>query len=408
LLERLVNVGTYLNRNLCVRLEAKVTQVNDIKGVDLVLSRRFLAFVALTANTAIAGQQTASPDPASSTDMRSVVVASEATLGNEANSSWVDNSHGYVTQKADAVTRWVDNYFGGTEIDQETANSRLRLRIINNLDEREGNEVRFTLGGNLNLPALSRRLDLVFQGDDPTDSINGQDDPSQTAVGLQYQLSDDDPSALSRFDLTMGLSSSGPRPGLKYRYNHQVSPLDTIHFTQRVQYDLGDGAQTSSRLDIDHVLGDNQLLTNFSRLFAGEDSEGLEWSTSVAHIARWTTSADTPSGSREHATMVYAGLSGQTEPTSYVSNYRLGVRYRRQTYRDYLFVELEPSYNWRIDEPGLSREGAWRVELRFEFLFEEGLRRDGEASAMVGRLKAPNVTAPAHLQFADSFQSGHY
>mgnify|MGYP006932090575 CR=1 FL=1 len=106
--------------------------------------------------------------------------------------------------------------------------------------------------------------------------------------------------------------------------------------------------------------------------------------------------------------MVYAGLSGQTEPTSYVSNYRLGVRYRRQTYRDYLFVELEPSYNWRIDTPGLSREGAWRVELRFEFLFEEGLRRDGEASAMVGRLKAPNVTAPAHLQFADSFQSGHY
>ena len=360
--------------------------------------------------TAVAQPQPLNSEVISPTEVSDEVVSSvpNATTHAAHNSSWLDNGHEYVTLKADAVTRWVDSYFGGTEVDQETAHSRLRLRLINNWDEREGDEFRVRLGGKVNLPALSRRLDLVFQGDDPTDSINGRDDPSQNPVGLQYQINEAAPDALSRFDFTVGLSSSGPRPGLKYRYRNQVSPMDTVYFTQRLQYDLGDGAQTSSRLDIDHVLGNNQLLTSFSRLFAGEDSEGLEWSTSVAHIARWTTSADTPSGSREHATMVYAGLSGQTEPTSYVSNYRLGVRYRRQTYRDYLFVELEPSYNWRIDEPGLSREGAWRVELRFEFLFEEGLRRDGEASAMVGRLKAPNVTAPAHLQFADSFQSGHY
>ncbi len=303
------------------------------------------------------------------------LLVSEGAWG-QPNPSWVDNSHGYVTQKADAVTRWVDSYFGGTEVDQETAYSRLRLRFINNWDEREANDVRVSLGGKVNLPALSRRLDLVFQGDDPTDSINGRDDPSQTPVGLQYQLNSDKADALSRFDLTVGLSSSGPRPGLKYRYNHQVSPVDTVHFTQRLQYELGDGAQTSSRLDIDHVLDDNQLLTSFSRVFAGEGSEGVEWSTSVAHIARWTTATDSPVAAREHATMIYAGLSGQTQPESYVSNYRLGVRYRRQTYRDYLFVELEPSYNWRIDTPGLPREGAWRLELRFEFLFEEGLRRD--------------------------------
>ena len=37
-------------------------------------------------------------------------------------------------------------------------------------------------------------------------------------------------------------------------------------------------------------------------------------------------------------------------------------------YRDFLFWEIEPSYNWRIDEPYLDREGAWRIELRLEFL----------------------------------------
>jgi len=363
----------------------------------------------LAAATAVAQPQPSGTGETSPTEVSDELVSAvpNAITHTAHDASWLDNSHDYVTLKADAVTRWVDSYFGGTEVDQETAHSRLRLRFINNWDEREGDEFRVRLGGKVNLPALSRRLDLVFQGDDPTDSISGRDDPSQNPVGLQYQINEAAPDALSRFDFTVGLSSSGPRPGLKYRYRNQVSPMDTVYFTQRLQYDLGDGAQTSSRLDIDHVLGNNQLLSSFSRLFAGEDSEGLEWSTSMAHIARWTTSADTLSGSREHATMVYAGLSGQTEPNSYVSNYRLGVRYRRQTYRDYLFVELEPSYNWRIDTPGLPREGAWRVELRFELLFEEALRRDGEASAMVDRLKAPNFTASAHPQFADSFQSGH-
>lgn len=290
--------------------------------------------------------------------------------------SWVDTGHGYVTRKADALTQWADSYFGGSEIDQEVASSRLRLRVVNDWDERQGDAVQVRLGGKLNLPEISNRLDLVFQGEDPNDSINGESDPTQSRIGFQYRLGKADDDALSRFDLTLGVGSSGLRPGAKYRYFHQVTPRDSVRFTQRLHYDLGEGAQTTSRLDLDHTLNDNQILTSFTRLSLGEESDGLEWSTSVAHISRWQRKSTSPQGFRERAAMLYAGVSGQTQPADYVSNYRLGLRYRRQTYRDYLFIELEPSYNWRIDEPGLPREGAWRVELRLEFLFQEDLRRD--------------------------------
>ena len=40
------------------------------------------------------------------------------------------------------------------------------------------------------------------------------------------------------------------------------------------------------------------------------------------------------------------------------------------------FSEFEPSYNWRVDEPYDQRAGAWKVELRFEFLLFDDLRRD--------------------------------
>ena len=62
------------------------------------------------------------------------------------------------------------------------------------------------------------------------------------------------------------------------------------------------------------------------------------------------------------------GADGRTEPCDFVKNYKFGVRFRGQAYRDFLFWEVEPSYNWRVDEPYFDREGSWRIELRLEFL----------------------------------------
>lgn len=288
--------------------------------------------------------------------------------------SLVDRGHGYFTQRTNELTRWADNYFGGTEVDQETASSRLRLRFITDWDERYGTDFRVRVGGKVNLPAISKKLDLVFRGDDSQDDINGQEDPAQSRVGLQYQLSRLE-SKRHRFDLTLGVNSSGPRPGVKYRYHNQLSDKDTLRVTQRIQYDRDEGAHATTRVDVDHALNENQLLRSYSRIFYSGESDGVEWSTSGSHILRWRDDTAKP-GLQGRAAMVFAEVSGVTEPWSYVSNYRVGVRYRQQAYRNYLFIELEPSYNWRIDEPGLSREGAWRVELRFEFLLFDDLRHD--------------------------------
>ena len=74
---------------------------------------------------------------------------------------------------------------------------------------------------------------------------------------------------------------------------------------------------------------------------------------------------------RVGATWLYVGADGKTEPYDFVKNYKVGARFRRQAYRDWLFWEIEPSYNWRIDESYFDREGAWRIELRLEFLLFE-------------------------------------
>lgn len=306
---------------------------------------------------------------------REAVPSAQEQADDDDEDTWLDTGHGYVTGKADDLTRWFDSYFGSTESDQAAASSRLRLRVMGIEDEREGTNFRVSVGGQVNLPQISKRLDLVFRGDDPADNINGQEDQSQAPVALQLQVGKREDTR-HRFDLTLGISSAGPKPGARYRYTVDLNEKNSLQFTERVQYEFDDGVISTSRLVLDHQLSNNALLRSYSRVLWGEATEGVEASTSLQWIKFWRR--DPPSRHRvdERGLMVYGEVSGQTEPYDYVSNYRVGFRYRRQTYREYLFLEFEPSYNWRVDEPYDQRAGAWKVELRFEFLLFDDLRRD--------------------------------
>ena len=309
-------------------------------------------------------------------DMNSVditpVAASDATDSDNAADSeigpgdegWIDGGHGYASRKANEMTQWVDNFFGNDERDLEQAESRLRLRTIYNWDERLENEVKFRLGGKVSLPQISKRLDLVFRGEDMDDfSDDGVEDPSEDRIGLQLQVGPRDEIRKHRFDITVGFGGSGPKPGVKYRYQDAWARDVNFRFTQRFTYDLGDGGYGSSRFVIDKALRERELLRAYTRFLYGEKTDGTEWSTSLSYARGWQGDSG-----RVGATWLYAGADGQTEPYDFVKNYRVGARFRRQAIRDFLFWEIEPSYNWRVDEPYFDREGAWRVEFRVELL----------------------------------------
>lgn len=276
---------------------------------------------------------------------------------------WVDSSHRFATDQTMALTRWVDGFFGDVEGDAETAESRLRVKFGTQWDERFPNQNRVTVGGKIDLPQLANRVDLVFRGDDPDELIRGyQNDPSQSQVGIQVNL-DESTSGKHRTDLTIGLSSSGPKPGFKYRYHTMFNANTALRFSQRAQYDLDDGAYATTKLDVDYVLSDTSLLRSQNRVLLGRDAEGAEWSTNFGRFRQWTNAEGF-----ERASFLYLEVQGQTKPHSYVNNYQLGLRFRAQALRKFLFFELEPTFNYRIDEPYAQRKGALALEARVEFL----------------------------------------
>jgi hypothetical protein len=191
---------------------------------------------------------------------------------------------------------------------------------------------------------------------------DGVEDPSEDRIGLQYQVGPKD-IRKHRFDLTLGLGNSGPKPGVKYVYQDAFAEDLNFRFTQRFTYDLGEGGYGSSRFVLDKALRERELVRAYTRFLYGEKTDGTEWSSSLSYARGWQGGSG-----RVGATWLYGGADGQTEPYDFVKNYKVGARFRRQAYRDWLFWEIEPSYNWRIDEPYFDREGAWRIELRLEFL----------------------------------------
>ena len=301
-----------------------------------------------------------SSDEVASPELKSENVA---TAARETAERWVDSSHRFATDRTMALTRWVDSFFGDMDGDAEIAESRLRLKITADWDERLGTETRVSVGGKVNLPRLADRVDLVFRGDDPDELVPGdEDDPSQSQVGLQVML-DESASGNHRTDFTVGLSGAGPKPGVKYRYKTLWGPNTSFRFSQRAQYDFDDGGFATTKLDIDYALSRRSLIRTQNRVLYGENSDGAEWSSNIGVVRQWAVE-----NGFERAAYLYAGIRGHTEPDSYRENYQVGLRLRAQAIREFLFFELEPTLNQRIDAPNLPRETAWAVEARVEFL----------------------------------------
>jgi hypothetical protein len=282
--------------------------------------------------------------------------------GEPVDDNWLDVSHDYVSDQADELARWLDSFFGLRVADIESARSILRLTSSYNIDEIEDDEFKLRGRGKLQLPALSDRLSLIFSGSegDESDRIQTAGDESDDGqVALQYSLQK---KPRHEFDLFGGVRAGlKARAGLRYRYQYTPS-ADYFHrFRQQFAYDQSDRAISTTRLDLSYKLDYNSLWRWASRVQYGEETDGVEWRSSVGWQERLAPN---------RAITYFVGINGITDPDKIIKSYGLGIRYRQTVFRDYIFLDLVPNYSWRKDEAGYDREGAWSFDIQLEMLFE--------------------------------------
>ena len=279
----------------------------------------------------------------------------------DSSTSWVEVSHTYATEQVQALTEWMDNFFGDPTYDLEKAESHVRFVWHNSFDEEDDYNTKVRVRGKLRMPRISKRLNLVFIGEDG-DTLGADEREVDDQVGLQYNLGELD---RSRVDLTLGWGGGDLRPGVRYRNQGPISEHYGYRYTQRLQYQSSEGFFTTSEVNLDRVLSENKLARWNNRVRYGEETDGAEWRTQIGLGDRRR-----PEHKKNQLVVGYfASVKGVTDP-SYIENYRIGMVFRRQLHKRFLYAELEPSYNWRQENDGEDRFGAWNIVLRFELLLE--------------------------------------
>jgi hypothetical protein len=282
--------------------------------------------------------------------------------------SWVDEAHAEATNRAQALAQWTDAFFGAPIQDAERTDTFIRVIVGDDWDNKDGHDLKLQARGQVNLPRISRRLDLVFAGDAEDENLAGQDTSSRSEeAGLRLNVRD---RKRSRIDATMSLSSSGLVPGVRFRYQNELTENSWYRFTQRLQYDTGDGYRSISELGLHRYISEGSMLRLKGRIRYREDKGFWDWRGSIIY-RQWLSDHDKyPS-----ALQYFIGWGGNDDPELATRNFRLGVLFRKQWLRPFLYYEIEPNYSLRKDTFEEKREWVPGIVLRLEVMLDRDLVR---------------------------------
>jgi hypothetical protein len=261
----------------------------------------------------------------------------------------------------------MDNFFGVRRSDLEAARSSLRLRGEVQWDEDDGTGTGFKVRGKLYLPRISERLSLIFADEDLNDDSETQeldnlarDSKDENSVALQYNLQD---KVGSRLDFNLGVRSGlEPKASVRYRYERPLYQKYLTRFSEEIFVRAGEGFGTITRYDVDRAMSNNRLVRVANRVKWSEETEGVDWGVKLSLSRRLEA---------DQAISYFTFANGETRPNELTTSYGLGMLYRMNFARPWLFAEFEPVYLWRRNEPEDSRHGVMVWTVRLEIALEQ-------------------------------------
>jgi hypothetical protein len=339
----------FLNKNNQHRLPQSLYASNKATGTLL------LALLLAPPVTTYAEEEPPAPDTISDAELNQLEgdpLAADATPEQESmpvdpcdrthdshenDPSWYDSTHAVMNTVFCEPALWFDSFYGSDRVIPEVGGTYVRWR--NDFIQVEGQGFKFqtNLNFSVDLPKLSHRLKLTFEGDEDQalqDVLPGaQDEEERNTLGLRLDVKDTN---RSKFNISI---SGKPRIRARYRYTYPFSETFLIRFTQEIQNEKGvNGART--RFDFEKAILPVKLFRATTEGFVTEEFNGVDWSQAFSLFHRL---------SQKSSVSYEASAVGITRPETLVTNYRLGIRYRQNIHRDWLFFEVTPDITWPLD-----------------------------------------------------------
>jgi len=284
--------------------------------------------------------------------------AKEAVSAKE---GFIDRSHAYLDRKINGVARWFDGFFGDPAV-RDAGKADIKLQWTNELRAEKGESLKYrsSLQAHLHLPRFEKRVRLVIIEDtreeavapipiDPGTPIVNTPTNANTlrAVNteLRYYARDTKAgyaflAAGSRF---VWLPETFVRGRFLWRYTMADNTFINPSVTPFWQDHIGFGV--TPQLDFGHPFAHDYIFLWANSATVFKNRQGLLWGT-VVSLSRILSPVT--------AIAVAAGANGSTHPSVVedrfklvANNYKVSVKYRRNIFRPWLFLELVPETNWR-------------------------------------------------------------
>ncbi len=282
---------------------------------------------------------------------------------------WYDDSQIYINSKFCEPALWFDNFFANDRIfDEGVAGTYVRWRNDFTYDEEESFEYKMRFNLSVELPGFQDRMRLTFEGDedeDLRDIAPGNGDGTTNSLGLQLDLKE---TARSKFNVNVSLS---PKIRFRYRYTYPIYKNVIMRLTQEVQRKEQINS-ARSLIDYEHTFKENFLFRSSTEGKVSEEFDGVDWLQAFVLYQRVN---------KKTSLSYEASVNGITEPWTLATNYRVGVRFRRNIHREWLFFEIAPEYTWPVtlDQPRLmiekDRRSKWMIFFRLEVHFGNAYKK---------------------------------
>ena len=291
--------------------------------------------------------------------------------------TWIDESHRYVERELLSGLVWdLDSYFGEERPKDEPAGSVVRWRTEWRADDRRHTGFRTSALADVRLPQAQRWISqtrLVFEGESTADPQRPYNEslgnpgfsPSLRAEQAHLELRQVlVKTPQTSFDAGAGIQLRilpDPFVQVRFRQHLDLGARFESRFGQTLFWRPRDGAGEASVLDFARPLASHTVARWNNGATLSQITSGLEWYTDLG------VAQEIPA--LRAAVWVAGAVSGHTRPRGEVTGYRLYTRLRRDLWRRWLFVELEPELAWPLD-PVLGRLRVFAATIRTEVLFD--------------------------------------
>lgn len=285
---------------------------------------------------------------------------------------WYDETQVLINSSLCEPALWFDDFFADERLFAEGrpgTYGRWRHEFI--YDEEDKFVYTTSLDISAELPSVTKRLRLTFESDDEegiTDVIPGDEANIRNTLGLQFDFLKN---IRSIFKISLNLK---PRIRARYRYNYPLPDNYHMRYTLQLQNEKA-VKSTFNRIDIEKFLYEKYLLRATTELRTSDNFVGVDWAQAVVLFQRIN-----PQSSFSYE----SGVTGITRPETRAINYRLGVRYRRNFHRKWLFFEVSPDLTWPVTYDDarqnvlIERRKKWQVLFRLEIHFGNATKKQYE------------------------------